>query len=194
MLSLLIEANLNEAKYLWKRCPYSLKTNADGLYGKLWGVGQIMWKGDIAMAVMESAKLAAQFQNHILSEHLLSLKAATFISLLRTLTTLYTKVTAATVAGMIGITSEEELASELAKVNWSIDATTGLVKSNDPQVLTLAEEKVFSNLEYSKFGIFVASTVVSPSSCFLCRLSYHGENGSICSIFTTAKLESGFKQ
>lgn len=152
MLSLLIEASLNEAKYLWKRCPQSLKSNQNDLFCQLWEVGKIMWGSDIAAAVVAASKTSTSFHQHPMAEHLLKLQATVFASLLQTLSTLYTKVPASLVANMVGINNGEALKTELTKINWMIDEN-GLVKNNDPNILTAAEEKLYSSLEKSKFPI-----------------------------------------
>ncbi len=152
MLSLLIEGNLNEAKYLWKRSPQFYKADQNNLYCRLWDIGKIMWSGDNAGAVKASMTVAADYCQHILAEHLTSLQQSTFSKLLIDLSSLYTKVSAAMVEELAGIASEEALQIELEKVNWCVE--NGLVKCKSNKIWTASEQRAFEGLENGKYNLF----------------------------------------
>ena len=77
---MLLNDDLNAAKYLWKRAPASCKDTASmSFLPEMWAIGKALWLGDIPQALStisntnfppELATLAADIRSHIVKAHL----------------------------------------------------------------------------------------------------------------------------
>lgn len=105
MICLLLLQNLNEAKYLWKRAPSSVKSNVDSAFSKLWGVGRFLWENQIPNALNE---LNSQTWSPQIQPLIIDLKMNIVTSQVKSLRKLFPTLTVQKLSQSLGI-SEVDL-------------------------------------------------------------------------------------
>ena len=125
LLSYLIENDLDNARFLWKRIPTDLK-KGNHVIGTVWKIGQHMWQREY----VETYKAIATTQWDASLQQLIQRLVDAFrqrTALL--LTRAYTSISSVDVASFLGL-SEQEAQQYVSPLQWTFDANTKFYTPN----------------------------------------------------------------
>ncbi|EEB10874.1 COP9 signalosome complex subunit, putative [Pediculus humanus corporis] len=122
----LLQNDLNNAKYLWKRIPQSIKTTHPEIFN-IWKVGQKMWQRDFP-GIYEA--LNRQWSNDV-AEIMQKLLEKTHQRAANLVATAYSSLSVDALAAFTGLSIEEAIQQGL-DAGWQIDRETNIVKPCRP--------------------------------------------------------------
>eukprot|EP00743_Colponemidia_sp_Colp-15_P004326 GILK01004666.1.p1 GENE.GILK01004666.1~~GILK01004666.1.p1 ORF type:complete len:202 (+),score=31.64 GILK01004666.1:58-663(+) len=119
LLSLLLENNLNDARFLWKRIPPAFKS-ADGELQAIWVIGQSMWKKAYADVYTAAQAFSWSAPNApIVTSIIENYRKHMF----QVLSKAYTTISVADAAACLGI-SPSTAVQECVQAGWTFDSLT----------------------------------------------------------------------
>ncbi|GIY06472.1 COP9 signalosome complex subunit 8 [Caerostris darwini] len=143
----LLQNDLPNAKFLWKRIPESIRDENSEL-GKLWTVGQKLWQCDSDVYVA----LSEEWPEH-LKPIVSAIKDVTRNRALRLISRAYSSITVEKISAFLGLPAEDCIEA-LSSLGWEIDAACKIMK---PQTTDNNSEDVFQSEEQlAKLTDFVA--------------------------------------
>jgi hypothetical protein len=150
MLVLLLQSQLQETKYLWKRCPQLIKADSSGLFFGLWEVAKALWAQDVPVALtrLSALSLSTVPGSLDLRVHLAALNHSLFASYLLSLQRSHVHIPLLSLLSVLQW-SEAEALSAVEAVGWAVDQQ-GHLQPPTQSTWTGNEDKGLKDIEYSK--------------------------------------------
>mmetsp|Transcript_26571 Transcript_26571/g.26817 ORF Transcript_26571/g.26817 Transcript_26571/m.26817 type:complete len:237 (-) Transcript_26571:20-730(-) len=117
---LLIKIDLDNARYLWKRAPPSIKHKSSE-FSALWEIGKKLWNRDIKGAYQAMLHDWSDTVKPLVDE----LKAAVVTSSLSLIRKVYSKISVQIMSELLN-TTPEEILLECQRLGWNIDISTNI--------------------------------------------------------------------
>ncbi|XP_041476605.1 COP9 signalosome complex subunit 8-like [Lytechinus variegatus] len=146
----LLQNDLNNAKFLWKRIPASVKTG-DPELGFIWDIGQNMWQRDFSSSKLYSA-LNREWSDGI-KEIVSALSDSVKQRLFQLVGNAYTSIEADQFASYLGM-SKEQAINAVQEEGWSYNSTTQMILPIKP--VSSREAPVPSEQQIAQLTEFVA--------------------------------------
>ncbi|KAG8184720.1 hypothetical protein JTE90_019324 [Oedothorax gibbosus] len=143
----LLQHDLPNAKYLWKRIPENIKEENPELV-KLWIVGQKLWQCDSDVYVA----LSEEYPDH-LKPIVSAIRDVTRSRALRLVTRAYSSITVEKMSAFLGL-SADDCIEALSHLGWEIDESQKIMKPNNNE--NNHEEVFQSEEQLAKLTDFVA--------------------------------------
>jgi len=123
LLIYLMESDLTNAKFLWKRIPIELKTDNELI--AIWQIGQSLWKKEFAnvYCIINSQEWSDEYKD--LTHKLYSILQKRMSKLVADS---YSIIKFEAISKLIGITDEQQLKEYALSNNWEVDSENKLVK------------------------------------------------------------------
>lgn len=119
LLAYLIENDLNNARFLWKRIPADIKKN-NAMLGTIWSIGRSMWEKQYA----KTYEIVSQTNWDTALVPLINRLVETFRQrTAKLLTTAYTSISASDVSLYLGM-NEQDVTKYVAPLQWTYDDST----------------------------------------------------------------------
>lgn len=151
MLALyLLQNDLNNAKFLWKRVPPTVKT-ADPELGYIWEIGQNMWQRDFSSSKLYSA-LSREWSDGI-KEIVSALSDSIRQRLFQLVGNSYTSIEAEQFASYLGM-SKEQAINAVQEEGWTFNSTSQMILPKKP--VPTREAPVPSEQQIAQLTEFVA--------------------------------------
>ncbi|XP_001185403.2 COP9 signalosome complex subunit 8 [Strongylocentrotus purpuratus] len=124
----LLQNDLNNAKFLWKRIPAAVKT-ADPELGYIWEIGQNMWQRDFSSSKLYSA-LNREWSD-VIKEIISALSDSIKQRLFQLVGNTYTSIEDDQFASYLGM-SKEQAINAVQEEGWSYNSTTQMILPKKP--------------------------------------------------------------
>ncbi|XP_054719758.1 COP9 signalosome complex subunit 8-like [Uloborus diversus] len=143
----LLQNDLPNAKYLWKRIPRNIKEDNSEL-GKIWTVGQKLWQCDSTVY----ASLAEEWPDHV-KPILSAITETTRSRALRLVANAYSSISVEKISSFLGL-SAEDCVKALSSLGWEIDSTFQIMKPQNNGMKP--DDNLVSEEQLAKLTDFVA--------------------------------------
>lgn len=145
----LLQGDLPNAKFLWKRIPSNVKESNPEL-GKIWAVGQKFWNREITGFY---TLLEEDWPEHV-KPIMSAIGDVTRNRALQLISKAYSSVSLVNVAACVGLTPERSV-EVITSLGWSVDTVTKIVtpkvQEGRPEDCTPSEEQLSKLTEFVAF-------------------------------------------